>query len=140
MTFENDFSSEIKVIKSLIGDHIKLIAQDIYVNLCNNSPSPALSPFSSGSYVLSHRINSELPDLSITKITTINKNALSIALNELSKLNQIEPLKVIIISNSIDYNEEVEYLGWGGSIGPYNTFQKTEGIMETIAQQIMDKI
>ena len=49
-------------------------------------------------------------------------------------------LKVIIISNSIDYNEEVEYLGWGGSIGPYNTFQKTEGIMETIAQQIMDKI
>ncbi len=141
MSFETELATEIGVIKKNVGDGVRLVADEIFVNLCNNSPTPGFAPFSLGSYVLSHRINGGSADTSITEITNENRNAIGEAMsNELPKLDYISPFQTIVISNSIDYNENIEYLGWSTGTGPYHTFKKTEGTMENIAQQAMDRI
>jgi len=95
-----------------------------------------------GSYVLSHRINGGSADTSTTEVgETIHPMAVAEAhANELPKLNSIAPFNDIVISNSIEYNEMVEHLGWSIGAGPYNTFQKTEGTMDLLAQQILATI
>jgi hypothetical protein len=119
---------------------VKMIADELFVDLCENSPTPGDAPFSLGSYVLSHRIAGGNADTSITEITDENPSAVMVAMNnEIPKLDTIQPFQDIVISNSIYYNENIESIGWTNT-GPYHTFHSTEGPMEMKAQQQMDRI
>jgi hypothetical protein len=150
MSFESELQAEIGAIKTRAFEGVKMIADEIFVNLCENSPSPGGSgasggkdsEYSLGSFVLSHRISGGTADVSTTEVgETMNAMAVAQAhSNELPKLNSITPFQDIVISNSIEYNDLIESLGWSAGAGPYNTFQKTEGTMDTIADQIMATI
>lgn len=149
MSFESELAAEMGAIKTRAFDGVKEIVDEIFVNLCENSPSPGSvapggrnSEYSMGSFVLSHRINGGSADTSTTEVgETMNAMAVAEAHSrELPKLNSITPFQDIVISNSIEYNENIEYIGWGMTTLPYHTFKNTEGPMETIAQQVMDRI
>lgn len=153
MSFESELTAEISAIKTKAFEGVKTIASHLFSELCDNSPHPGsaaqggrYSEYALGSYVLSHRINGGSADTSTTELGQFgddNANAMAAAearSNELPKLQSITPFEDIVISNSTPYNENIEYLGWTATTLPYHTFRKTEGPMETIAQQIMDGI
>ena len=155
MSFETELAEEIEAMKIIVDRGVKRVAREVFVSLCDNSPYPGSdasggrnSEFSLGSFVLSHRINEGSPDMSITQIDDGGSGILSIETmalteahqNELPKLDTITPFHDIVISNSIEYNENVEHLGWSSDTGPYLTFTRTEGTMDTIAQQVMNTI
>ena len=153
MSFETELTAEMEAMKVNIDVGVKRVAREVFASLVENSPFPGsiasggrMSEFSLGSYVLSHRINGGTADVSITEIadgdilsmeTVANTEAHN---NELPKLDSIAPFQDIVISNSIPYNEDVEYNGWSIGAGPYHTFQNTEGTMDTIAQRVLGGI
>ena len=150
MSFESELVAELAAIKVSMDTGIKLVADEVFVNLCENSPSPGGSgaaggrdsEYSLGSFVLSHRISGGTADVSTTNVgDTMNAMAVAEAhANELPKLASIAPFHDIVIANSIEYNEQIEHLGWSIGAGPYHTFQRTEGTMDTIAQRVMNGI
>lgn len=140
MSFESEMNEWADKLRTDAFEGVKLIADELFVDLCENSPTPGDAPFSLGSYVLSHRISSGSADTSITEIENENYSAVSEAMGrELPKIDTMQPFQDIVISNSIYYNENIEHLGWRFT-GPYHTFQNTEGPMEMKAQAIMDRI
>jgi hypothetical protein len=149
MSFESELAEELAAMKTNIDRGIKLVADEIFVNLCENSPSPGSSvsggrnsEYSLGSFVLSHRISGGVADISTTQVGG-EADATAVAeafANELPKLDSITPFQDIVIANSIEYNERIEHLGWSIGAGPYHTFQNTEGTMDTIAQRVLGGI
>ena len=153
MSFESELQAEIGAIKTRAFEGVKMVADSVFVNLCENSPYPGSdasggrnSEYSLGSYILSHRINGGNADVSVTEIDDSSPLATQgwalteAHKNERPKLDDITPFEDIIISNSIEYNDRIEHLGWSAGAGPYGTFQKTEGTMETVANQILGRI
>lgn len=140
MSFETEMHQWCDNLTRDAFDAVKLVAEELFIDLCENSPTPGSAPYSLGSYVLSHRIDGGSADTSITEVSDETRNAFTDALNnEIPKLDTIQPFQDIVISNSIYYNENVESIGWANS-GPYHTFHSTEGPMEMKAQQQMDRI
>jgi len=155
MSFETELAEEIATMKVNIDRGVKRVASEVFASLCDNSPFPGStavggrnSEYSLGSFVLSHRINGGTANTSITQIDDGGSGILSMETmalteahqNELPKLDSITPFEDIVISNSIEYNENIEHLGWSIGAGPYHTFQNTEGAMDTIAQRVMNGI
>ena len=154
MSFESELTEEIAAMKVSIDTGIKRVASEVFSSLCDNSPFPGStaaggrnSEYSLGSFVLSHRINGETADTSITQIDdgsgllSLETMALTEAHNnELPKLESITPFQDIVISNSTPYNEDIEHLGWSIGAGPYHTFSNTENTMGAIAQRVLGGI
>lgn len=142
MSFETDMAAWKGDITRELVKGIKDGASQIYGNLVEHSPVPGKAPYSIGTFVKSHRIGIGSEDNSFV-LPQSNKepdfDSVSKAMAEISKLDGANDLTDIHISNSCLHAEDVEFIGWS-STPPYWPFQKTEGTMEVVMQQALDRI
>lgn len=156
MSFESDMNLWKQETETLVSNKVKDVVRRVYSELLDNSPTPSgsidrESPYSVGSYVLSHRISGDSVDTSTTVLDKYGpkySGAKSDAMNETDKLSSMNVLtQRVNISNSIPWVRKVEFLGWGHtgewqehgmSASPYHTFERTENVMDMLAQNILD--
>lgn len=108
------------------------------------------APLYTGSYIASHRIGINAPDLSYTQVDIKNaltvSEARAIARGYLSVIAQAKPGDSIHLSNSVNkrgfsWAINVEYAGWGlSATSPYHVYEKammrTQDEVQQIAQEM----
>jgi len=126
------FKKDLDVLRGKVQKCIIDTAKDAFTEVVNFSPEPMNSKkgYSLGSYVLSHRVSLDgSEDKSITLIEDEDKAA---ALKAMARKKDITKALVVvgtdvIISNNIDYADEVEFEGWRWT-EPYATYSKASAI------------
>ena len=144
-TFDLQFDAAVVKLKKSMVDILKKTAEGTFIDIVMGPPRPYLT----GSYISSHRIGINEPDISDTVIHKAGirtvEQAQSRALSELRKLDSVKEGDSIWISNSVGYSTKygyswarnVEYAGWPNNDRAYLVY---ETAIAKIPQKIKDYV
>ena len=133
------FKADVGRIKSDVQKCIIDIAKDAFNEVVDGSPDPTGSKggYSLGSYVLSHRVStSGIEDKSFT--TVVGDDPAAAGKAKAYGRGAITRALVVIgtdvvISNNIDYADDVEFIGWK-MVAPYYTYGAAHSLASLRAQ------